>query len=461
LKPPPPRSTRREILGGFATFPLIALVSSPPLIAACGSRPPETPLAHLYGQEWVHGAYKLYSTKYVAVQTSADESSQDVYRVLAQKGITALDALQSRDVPFYVRVDPSGQAFKIERNVPERLTFTAGMSDADRKSAEVGWKKARDFIHLDYEEVRRLDNALTRLLAQVQRIRNAIEEGRFEQYRIVQQLVELKKDPTTLPYQLPYQVTPKDYEEILLLLLERLEDDRARLGVLEADVVAVGMTVRSTDAGSGSLAANIRKVLLAVLEDGSANPRPPAFPADAGEKAKFLATARGLETTIETSPEFAKWIADEREKKLAALGAFLQALDLMTGLPTSAVYRTVLDVWRGDRDYLTYLKTIVAFVPHGGAVSRTIVQAIEYTVKARQVATTVMAGVKAAQSGSLDAVAAQATAQAKGVVLNTGSRFALERADKQLSFFKDKAEVTQVTEALNETALMKRLIPKI
>jgi hypothetical protein len=464
---PPRPVTRREILGGFATFPLIALVSSPPLIAACGSRPPETPLAHLYGQEWVHGAYKLYSTKYAAVQTSAEETSHDVYRVLAQKGIVALDNLQSRDVPFYVRVDAGAQAFKIERNVPERLTFTAAMSDADRKSAEAGWKKARDHIHLDYEEVRRLDNALTRLLGQLQRIRNAIEEGKVEQYRIVEQLTELKKDPTTLPYQLPYQVTPKDYEEILLLLLERLEDDRTRLGVLEADVVAVGMTVRSTDAGSGTLAASIRKVLLAVIEDGSVNPRPPAFPADAGEKQKFLAAARALQAKIEASPEIATWRHNEREKKLATLGAFLQVLDSMSGLPSSAVYRTVLDVWRGDRDYLTYVKTIVSIVPHGGAVARTMVEAIEYTAKARQIAGTVIATAKGASTGSLDSVAAdvkaqaaaQATAQSKGVVMNTASRFALDRADKQLSFFKDKAEVEKVTLALNDTPLVRQLLP--
>ena len=51
------------------------------------------------------------------------------------------------------------------------------MTDADRKNAEAGWKKARDNIQLDYEEVRRLDHALTRLLGEIQRIRNAIEEG--------------------------------------------------------------------------------------------------------------------------------------------------------------------------------------------------------------------------------------------------------------------------------------------
>ena len=134
------RVTRRALLGGFATFPLVALVSSPSLIAACGSRPPETPLAHLYGREWVHGAYKLYSRKYADVQVSADASSQDAYGVLAQKGIVALDALQSRDVPFYAKVDESGRAFSIERKVPERLMFSADMTDADRKAAEAAWK---------------------------------------------------------------------------------------------------------------------------------------------------------------------------------------------------------------------------------------------------------------------------------------------------------------------------------
>ena len=69
----------------------------------------------------------------------------------------------------------SAKAFAIQRKVPERLTYTSDMTDADRKAAEAGWKKAREHIHHDYEEVRRLDWALTRLLEQLQRIRNAIE----------------------------------------------------------------------------------------------------------------------------------------------------------------------------------------------------------------------------------------------------------------------------------------------
>lgn len=463
------RLSRRALLGGFATFPLIALVSSPPLIAACGgSRPPETPLAHLYGSEWVHGAYKLYSGKYADVQVSADEGSKDAYRVLAQKGIVALDALQSRDVPFFVRVDAGGSAFSIQRQVPERLMFTASMTDADRRAAEAAWKKARDHVHSDYEEVRRLDWALTRLLAQLQRTRSAIEEGRLEQYRLVDQLVELRKDPGGLPYALPFQVTAKDYEEILLLLVERLDDDRARLGRLEADIIAVGMTVRATDAGSATLAASIRKVLLAIVEDGTVPVREALFPADEGEKAGLLERGKALAAKIEASPEFDRWRTEEREKKLAAFGAFLHALDAMTGLPTSRIYRVVLDVWSGDRDYLGYLQKIASIAPFGGKVTAVINEAIDYTVKARKIAGTVVATVDSAKrTGSLSsdalvtAATEVATKEAKGLVLNTASRFAVERADKQLSFYTDDAEVKRVADALSETDLVQKAMPFI
>ena len=456
---------RRNLLGGFATFPLIALVSSPPLIAACGTREPETPLAHLYGKEWVHGAYKLYSEKYGAVQTSADETTGDAYRVIAQKGIVSLDAIQSRDVPFYIRVDESAHSFAIERKVPERLTFTADMNDADRKAAEQAWKRARDHIHTDYEDIRKLDWALTRLLSQLQRIRNAIEEGKIEQYRLVVQLSDLKKDPTNLPYQLPYQVTPKDYEEILLLLLDRLEADKARLAEIESDVIVVGMTVRATDANSATLAASIKKVLLAIVEDGKDPVPAPLFPADANEREAMIARARALAQKIEASPEFVAWRDAEREKKLAALGAFLQTLDAMTGLPTSRIYRTVLDIWRGNHDYLSYLQTIISLVPQGGRVAVILNEAIEYTRKAREVAGVVVETVKSAKNLTPEALVEKGTALAlekgKGAVLNTASRFAMERAEKQLSFFKDKLELQKVDDALKQTEMITKAMPKL
>jgi hypothetical protein len=457
--------TRRALLGGFASFPLVAIVSSPALIAACGSRPPETPLAHLYGREWVQGAYKLYATKYADVQTSAESSSTDAYRVLAQKGIVALDALQSRDVPFFIKVNDGATDFSVQRKVPERLTFTADMNDADRKSAEIAWKKAREHVHHDYEEVRRLDWTMTRLLSQIQHVRNAIEEGRVEQYRLVEQLLELKKDPKQLPYELPYQVTAKDYEEILLLLLERLEDDKAHLGAIEADIMAVSMTTRATDAGSATMAASIRKVLLAVVEDGAEKTRAPLYPETEDERKKHLEAARALAAKIEASPEFQKWRKEEQEKRLAAIGAFLTALDAMTGLPTSQVYKTVLGLFRGDGDYLAYLKTIAGFVPHGGAVMRVINEALEYTEKARQISGQVVAAVKTVQGASVDGVVAQAkaqaTAQAKGVVLNTASKFALDRAEKQLAFFKEKAEVDKIEGLLAQTDLVSKAMPAL
>lgn len=461
------KTSRRDLLGGFATLPLIALVSSPPLIAitACGGKPPEAPLAHLHGRDWVHGAYELYSTRYAKVQTSAEASAQDSYRILAQKGVTALDALQTREVPFYLRVADDDRSFKMDRKVPERLTFTADMNDEQRRQAQEAWKNARDHIHTDYEEIRRLDWALTRLLVQLTRIRNAIEEGRTEQYRLVEQLADLRKDSTNLPYPLPYQVTPKDYEEILLLLIERLEDDRGRLLLMEADIIAVGMTTRATDANSATLAASIRKVLVAVVEDGSIPPRAPVFPRGPEEKAKFLEKAKTLATTIAQSPEFARWKAEERERKLAAFGAFLTVLDTATGLPTSQIYRTVLSLWKGDKDYLEYMKAILALMPRGGAVAKTIADAVEYTERARQVAGVVVATAKTKGGLSSEALVAQlraqVNAQTKDVVLNTASRFALERADKQLSFYKENAEIAKVTDLLAQTDLMKQAMPQI
>jgi hypothetical protein len=95
-------------------------------------------------------------------------------------------------------------------------------------------------------------------------------------------------------------------------------------------------------------------------------------------------------------------------------------------------------------------------------------EAIEYTQRARKIAGTVVATVNTVRSaGSLtsDAIVAAATQaatkEAKGALINTASRFAVERAPKQLSFFKDSAEVQQVTDALAQTDLMKKALPTL
>ena len=86
----PERVTRRALLGG------LALASFAPL--GCASKPPEAPLAHLYGKEWVHGAYELYAGRYAGVQKGAALSTDNAYKVLAQKGVVALDALDRKSV---------------------------------------------------------------------------------------------------------------------------------------------------------------------------------------------------------------------------------------------------------------------------------------------------------------------------------------------------------------------------
>jgi hypothetical protein len=180
------------------------------------------------------------------------------------------DLLEQRGVPFFVQVDEAEQSFGIVREVPERLTFTADMDEAARERATKLWEKARKHIHEDYADIRKLDWALGRLLAQLQRIRGAVERTREEQFRLARQLAEIAQgdDP---PFELPFQVSRASYEEIVLLLVERLEDDRERLERVASAIVAVGLTARSTDARSHSLADNLRKVLCAVVADAEAS----------------------------------------------------------------------------------------------------------------------------------------------------------------------------------------------
>jgi hypothetical protein len=430
----------------------------------CQSKPPETPLAHLYGQDWVHGAYSLYATKYQGVQTSAESNSKTAYRVLAQKGVVSLEALQSRDVPFFMRVDPDAQSFAIERDVPERLTFTAGMSDADRDAATKQWEKAREHIHTDYEEIRRLNWALTTLLQQLQQIRNAIESGKTEQFRLVRQLSVMNEGGQP-PFQLPYQVTNVDYSMILALLLERLDDDKTRLARMESDIAAVGLITRATDAGSGSLSSNIHKLLLAVVRDADATePRAPAFPQQQNERDKLIAHGKQLYDTIKASPEYVAWEKAEREKAWDQIGSMLSMLDSLTGLKTSVIYHQLLDIWRGDADYLSYLKSAIGMLPFGQEVLKTVNQAVEITEKVRGAVGKVEQGIAVAQrgigdlqGGDLDSVL-QATKDTG--LLNTASQFARTKIDKQLSFYKDQQEVTEVTSAIQDTPLLRDMIPK-
>jgi hypothetical protein len=405
----------------------------------------------------VHGAYELYAGKYAGVQKRASDTTENAYKVLAQKGVTALDGLQAREVPFYVRVDADGDDFAIERKVPERLTFTAEMNEADRQSATEAWKRAREHIHTDYEEIRRLNWALTQLLQQTQRIRSAIDEGHVEEFRLVSQIVELDKADTSVPFQLPYQVTKKDYAEILVLLVERLEDDRKKLEQMEASIVTVGLTARSTDAGSATLAASLYKVLAAVMDDADATtPRPAAYPPSDEERARLLAAGRAIVDGIAGSEEYKRWVKMEQTKTFEQIGTFLPLLDAMTHLPISAVYRQVLEVWRGDADYLSYLKMLIAMTPAGRQVAKVVGDVIETTERARKIAGQMEAILRAGPP-TPEALAAQA----KGIVLNTGTQFARERVRRQLAYFREKSEIDKVQRIVAESRLGTLPLPEI
>lgn len=426
---------------------LKTVLSAPVLLSACQSREPATPLAHLHGQQWVHGAYEHYAGTYQELQTRSEQQTQDVYRVLAQKGIAALDGLQAREVPFHIRADVASQRFAFHRHVPERLTFTADMSEADRDRAAAAWKKAREHIHQDYDEIHRLDWALTSLLQQLQRIRMTVDRTHEEQFDITAQIGALGQGPP--PFALPYEVSSKDYERVLLLLMERLEDDWHRLERVESAIVAVGFTVRATDANSGSLADNVRKVLLSVHEEAAQTmPRPNAFPAS--NQDALLAKGRALYGKIRTSPEFVAWQKAKAAENLRQIGSVLAVIDSLTGIPASAIFHKAIDIWSGDHDYLSYLQALLRIVPGGGQLSATLDQAVDVTKTVRSGAD----GLRAISRG--DGVSDQVDG-----VLNMGSRFARSRVERQLVFYQDREEVTKVREALEATELMRGTMPRI
>lgn len=420
------------------------LLTGSVLVVGCGPRRAETPLAHLYGKEWVRGAYRHYAQAYADVESRARASTFEGYGLLAQKGVTALDQLQRREVPFYVRVAADGRSFRVERDVPERLTFSAEMSAAEREVATANWKLAREHLHTDYEEVRRLDFALSGLLAQLGRVRFAIDEGLLEQYRLCRQLQTLDGGGE-LPFELPYQVTRAEYLDVLLLLLDRIERERRRLERAEAAIVAVGLATRATDAGSASLAANVRKVLLAVLRDSEAEtPVSVAYPEPNDERAAALARAREISRRIGASPEYSRWLAVQQERE-DVVGQLLTTLDGVLGLPVSGVYRQVMRMWRGGGDYLDYLKLAAAIVPGGTGISATLNDAIETTDRYRSVLANGRDVI-----GRLDE-STERFELGGAALVNVGTRRARAQLGRQLAFYRAASEADEVAEALRSS----------
>ena len=154
----------------------------------------------------------------------------------------------------------------------------------------------------------------------------------------------------------------------------------------------------------------------------------------------------------------------------------------------SAIYQQVLDIWRGDADYLSYLKTLVKMLPGGSDVAKVADQAIELTEKVRKIAGQVQKGIaiagqavdtgKKIANGQLPQLAQMQMPQLPGLpsmpdaggivqlakdggLLNAGSDFARSKLDKQLAFFKDSKEMNQAKSMLADSSLMTSALPAI
>ncbi len=433
------------------------VLGSAALLVACERRAPDTPLAHLYGKQWVNGAYAYYADGYAHIETGAEAGSDDAYRVLAQKGINALADLQTREVPFYIRVSPAGDGFHVEREVPERLTFSADMTDAQRQAATRAWQSAREHIQTDYTEVQRLDWALGRLLSEVSRVRSAIDHGRLEQYKLCRQIGQLQTGGAP-PFELPYKVTRLDYQSVVELLLIRLESDRQRLERLESEMVAVGLVARSTDSSSASLSDNLAKVLVTIVQDRQTAP-PPAettFPASADERTRLITGSRALRAKIVHSDDYKTWLAREEEKE-DTLGQLLAVVDQMTGLGASRVYREVMRIWRGNADYLEYLKLAAALVPPSTGLSGVLDQAVDTTERTRRAVAQARGIVARAEH---DANSGALAIRGEGLV-NVATRGARRSLDRQLVFLHDTDERDSVRDALRQGPLGSEPMPAI
>jgi hypothetical protein len=137
----------------------------------------------------------------------------------------------------------------------------------------------------------------------------------------------------------------------------------------------------------------------------------------------------------------------------------------MTGLHVSAIYQQVLDVWRGDADYLSYLKSVVKMLPGGSEVAKVADQAIDLTEKARKVVGQVQKGVAVAK-GAAAGIAAGDTGGVvqlakDGGLFNAGSDFARSKLSRQIAFIKDQSELQQVQGLIADSPLAKSALPTL
>jgi hypothetical protein len=129
-------------------------------------------------------------------------------------------------------------------------------------------------------------------------------------------------------------------------------------------------------------------------------------------------------------------------------------------VPTSTVFRAVVDIWRGDGDYLDALESLARLVPGGGEVAKTVAGAIDTTKKVRRATRTLIVP-GAHGKGAIDAAARAAIDEGAGGVLNTATAFGRARIDRQLAFFAKKSELREVSDAVGASDLMTKAMPDV
>ncbi len=340
----------------------------------------KTPFDHLYGPQWCQGVYKGYADQWDGLRMGTEIAVRESYGVLTREGVSALDRLQSRSTPFYVLADPVSDRFVIRREVPDRLMFTADMSAQDRERAQTEFDASREHIASDYSDVKRLEWALNGLLDQLVRVGSAMQSANREMFNIVQIRQALREGE--LPFELPYQVTVKQYDDVLLLVLGRLEKDVNDLKNLESGIMAVVLAVRATGDGSGSLTGNIEAAVLAAVLDGdnaASNRYSPVMPDGEQWIALRMRGDQGF-TRILADPTYGEYVAAKGGIGPDPLGMVLSLVDSVTGTKLGSVAKQVRSIMDGEKpDFFELLKSAASFVPRGTMVGQMLGKAVDLT----------------------------------------------------------------------------------
>jgi len=434
---------------------LVAFTAAVLFLASGCAHKPKTPFDHLYGEGWCQGVYQGYAEEYEGVFNGAGESARGSYSYLVRDGVSALERLQTRGTPFYVGIDPASSRFALKREVPERLMFTADMTDEDRRRATEQFEVARAHLAEDYTDVQRLEHTLNGLLDTLTGVRGVIQRTEEETYNLTRIRQSIKEEGQP-PFELPYQVTLKRYDEVLVLLLARLEQDLGDLRTLESGIMAVVLAARATDTRGQSLAGNIEVAVLASVQDmenARARRLPATMPAGDDWTAQTHVGEQAF-ARIAADPVYQQYAAAKGSVGPDPIGAVLSVIDSIYGTHLADAARAVRNMIEGgDVDYLALLKGVASLAPRGTMVGDVLNKAVELTDTYRDVMSKVDQAMAVAGKieNAGDALGQLGGASPQWLINQTGS---VQGAANQLVFISGEAQRFDVQQQLKGFGLL-------